>query len=441
MKKFFLATIAICSLSIIHAHAQDESNADAQCFSFEDALFESTRIDPRIDGAKAERDVAAANLMASMAQTRPQLSAFAQFGDSSNGLLQNNSSDNEVGIRLQQNLFNFGAFKLSQLGANEQLKASEHNISQIKETVAQEIATAYLELLRSTAIVTIAQNQENYYREDALTADRRLDGQIITLSDASQIKANYALATSQRIDAVLSRDQAKSRLEILLDLKFECPSSVSAYFAETEAFLNEETLDSLVSQALSNAPALKRSRSRTNAARASSEESNRAGLPVVSLTGFVSFEEDTRRNSSFQLEDFVRREERIGINITSQLFSGGQNRARQHDARARLRGAKSDAASVRASIEDSVTRAWIRVQSQKNAQVALADATANLKTQLDATKLEYDAGRRTLSEVVRAAEAYYETASQASNLRYQYYNNLMLLRAAAFGLSQTNGAY
>jgi adhesin transport system outer membrane protein len=439
MRNKVLCLISLLPFLVPAATAQEETPepAPSQCFRFEEALDIATRIDPRVEGAKAERDLAAANFVGALSQTRPQINAFAQLGEG-DGLLQNNQSDNEVGFQIRQNLYSFGAFKLSQIGAREQLKASEHNIHQVKEDVAQEIATAYLELLRASAIVKIAQEQEDYYKEDALTADLRLDGQIITLSEASQIKANYALATSQRIDAVLSRDSAKRRLAILLDTPVDCADepTTAEYFTDTEDMFAEATLDTLIAQATSSAPAIRSSRARVNAARAATEESRRAGLPIVSLSGFVAYEyEEDVLQPDFTRDDEFQQENRIGLNVTSQIFSGGQNAARRQDARARLRGANSDAASIRAFIEDNVSRAWIRVQSQKDARRVLADARENLKAQLEATELEYEAGRRSLTDVVRAAESYYATASQESNLKYQYYNNLMLLRSNVDGIA------
>ena len=410
------------------------------CWLIEEALFRSVRVDPRVEAAKAERDLAAANFQASLSQSLPQVSTFAQFGESSNGLLQNNQSDNEFGLIVQQNLFDFGATRLGQIGAKAQMSATEHNIDQVKGDVAQEIGTAYLELLRSGDILQLAKEQEDYFARDALTVDDRLKAKAITITDASQIKANYALAVSQTIDATQGRDQAQARLEILLDQEVSCAdrNDTARYFNETEALLDEETLDSLLDLSASNAAALRESRERIRAARATSEQSRRAGLPTVAFSGFISYEEADNNPFTQQSND-LEEQNRVGINITGPLYSGGLNQARQNDARARLRGANSDLASIRSALRDTVTRAWVRAQGQKNSQAALMDARENLATQLENIQREYEIGTRTLREVVDTAEAYYATASQEVNLRYQYYNNMLILRSTAYGLDLPGG--
>lgn len=434
----------VASLSITEKRPVVSPSAAAdqdQCLFFDDALLASVRVDPRIESAKAERDLAAANFQAALSQSLPQVSTFAQFGLSSNGLLQNNQSDNEFGLTVQQGLYNFGATRLSQVGAKAQMSATEHNISQVKADVAQEIGTAYLELLRTNDILALAKKQEDYFAKDALSVDARLRQQAITITDASKIKADLALAQSQTIDATLSRDQAKSRLEILLDEEINCTAknNLMAFFQEARAQVNAESLDSLLDLATSNAAALRESQERIRAARASTEEVRRAGLPTVNLTGFISYQEATANPFLGQTGGGLDERSRIGLNISGPLFTGGLNLARQRDARARLRGANSDLVAIRAALKDTITRAWVRAKGQENSQAALAKATKNLKTQLDNIQQEYDLGTRTLTEVVNVAEAYFQTASQEVNMRYQYYNNLFILYSSAYGLDIPNG--
>ena len=68
MKPVPILLFATAALIVGPAAAQDY----AQCIGFEEALEIATEVNPRIESAKAERDLASANLMGSMAQARPQ---------------------------------------------------------------------------------------------------------------------------------------------------------------------------------------------------------------------------------------------------------------------------------------------------------------------------------------------------------------------------------
>ncbi len=423
---------ACCFLAVSGANAEEQLD----CVPFEEALDIATKVNPRVEGANAERDLATANLLAAKSQSRPQVLFFAQAGQG-DGRLQNNQRDNQVGLQLQQTLYNFGANRLTQAGAREQITAAGYNIEQTKGEAAQEMGTAYLEVLRSAEIQKLTVEQEQYYLQDAETADQRLTAQAITITDASQIKASAAVSASQRIDATLFKDQAQSRFAILLDLDLEyaCPApmSVVVFATETEEILGAETLDSLLSLATRNAAAVKASQSRIRAARATVEQNRRAGLPTVSFQAFVANEEDINTFTGSPTGSRITRD-RVGINVSSQIYSGGLGKARIDDAQARVRGANSDLAAIRASLEDSITRSWVRIQAQQNTLEALAEARRNYKIQLDNVQAEYRIGTRTLAEVVQVAERYYSTASDEINTRYQYYNNLFVLRATVFGL-------
>ena len=420
--------------AMVFASGTAVAQTDQSCIAFEDALAISVDVNPQIEGAEAERDLARANLLATLSQDRPQVVLFAQTGEG-DGRLQNNQRDNQVGIQLQQTLYNFGANRMARASAQEQVQAAEYSIAETQVRVAQETGTAYLEALRSAAIQVLTEEQEQYNLQDALTADERLRAQAITIADASQVKASAAIATSQRIDATLVRDQALTRLALLLDFDSACTSGLSAfiYADDTEEVIERETLDSILDVAARNAASLKRAQSQIRSARATTEQNRRAGLPVISFQAFAAYEEDIDINGP--TGEFITRD-RIGLNVTSQLYSGGLGKARVDDSLARLRSANSELTSARIALEDNVTRAWVRIKAQQQTLEALADARINYRTQLDSIQSEYRIGTRPLGDVVQAAERYYSTASQEINTRYQYYNNLFTLRTTVFGLDE-----
>lgn len=404
------------------------------CFAFTDALEEGYENDPRIAGAKASREQATANLMAAQSQTLPQISMFAQSTDGDQGLLNNRSDRDQAGLQITQNLYNFGANKLAQAGAKADVIAARHDLTQASADAAEEAGSAYLELLRSNEILKLAEDQEAYYEADVNSVDERLSAKAITIADASQVKASYALAVNQRIEAILGRDSARRRLEILIDQPVTCTSrqSAIAFFEATESVLGEETLDSLIGYALDNASGIRSAEARLKAANLFTEEVRRRAMPNVSLSGFVAYDRQIDPNTNTEEWSDLSR---VSVNVSGQLYTGGLNRARGVDANARLRTARSDLQLNRRILEDTVSRAWVQSQAQIPALQAVADARKNLKTQLENVEAEYKIGSRTVTDLVQAADAYYSAASQEINLKYQYYNNLLVLRSAAFGLA------
>ena len=409
----------------------------SQCTTFSDALSAAYHGDPRIEGARGELDRALANLQAARAQSRPQISGFVQAG-SGTGRLLNNQSDNLSAIQYNQTIFTFGAIKYSKLAARAEIRAANANIGRVASEVAQEIGSAYLELLRAEALLKLAEQQEEFYAQNTATADSRLEAQVITISEASQIKANYALARSKRIDTDLARQQARARLESLIGYPLYCVSSLAAdfYFADTEQYIGEITLDELLEESTRLAPEVQRGVARVAAAEALKKQVARGNLPSVSISGFASREyiPESQRGPAFLNPPSYSDRNRIGISINQNFYRGGRGKAELRDAQGRLRIAESELATIRRSIEDMVRRSWVRVQAQEAARQALAEARHQLSVQMEQAQLEYAFGVRRLDEVIRAADAYFNTASQEVETQYQYYNNLFILRANTLGV-------
>ncbi|MGV6800867.1 MAG: TolC family protein [bacterium] len=408
-----------------------------QCFAFTDALEEAYESDPRIEGARAEREQATANYMASVSQRLPQVSIFAQATEGQEGLLNNRSDRNQAGLQISQSLYNFGAGKLAEVGAKTDVIATQYNLEQVSATAAEEAGSAYLELLRANANLALAREQEAYYLEDAQSVDERLTAKAITIADASQIKASYALAVNQRIESILARDSARRRLETITGYPVTCTSvdSAQGYFRTTKSILDDETLDSLLNFSFENAAGIRSAEARLKSANTFTEEVKRRALPSVSLSGFVAYDRtDNAAPGTNEWNDINR----VSLNVSGQLYTGGLGRARNLDAKSRQRTAKSNLATSRRQVEDRVTRAWVRMQAQETALSALSDARRNLKTQLDNIKAENKAGTKSVTQTVQAAEAYYTAASQEINMQYQYYNSLLVLRSTAFGLAADN---
>lgn len=413
----------------------DQPLENDQCTSFSDALSAAYHGDPRIDGARGELERAEANLLAIKAQSKPQITGFVQAGRG-DGRLLNNQVDNLAAIQYSQTIFSFGAIKYAKDAARAELRVANARISGVASEVAQEIGAAYLELLRAEALLALSKEQEEFYAKNAASVDDRLRQQVITISEASQIRANYSLATSRRIDADLTRGQARARLESLIGYPLYCISSPAAdfYFQDTERYIAQKTLDELLGDSMRLAPDVKRTAARVEAAKALQRQTNRNEYPTISISGFVAREyiPESRRNPFNPITYSDRN--RIGLTINQKFYQGGRGEAERRDAAARLTIAQSELENIQRSIADIVRRSWLRVQAQEAARASLAEAKYQLRRQLDETQKEYDIGVRRLDEVIRAADTYFNTAQQEIDIQYQYFNNMFVLRANTLGV-------
>ncbi|MBB4658684.1 TolC family protein [Parvularcula dongshanensis] len=417
MRKLLLAS-ATCALCLpLPAGAQ-------QCLGFGTALTETLSRDPRIDGAEASREQALAGALASYSQNLPQVSLFGQAG-LGNTLPLDRTRDDQVGVQVTQDLFTFGQRSASQAAAKAQLEAARHGVDQTRIDVAEGVALAYIDVLRAQRILQLTEEQAESYGRDADAAAERLSRQVITLTDAAQIRARYAVARSDTLNARVEADGALVRLSVLTGREVPCVEGESATgMLDRQA---EETLAlspvAATDRAMDRSFALRQARSTVRAATARLDEARRAHLPTISANAFALYQDDPGFGQDQQ-------EARIGFALRQDLYTGGRNRARSLDARARLRGAKADEDLQRLIVEDAVRRALSEAQVTLNVGETLLEASVDARTQLRATEIEYERGTKTLTDLVLANETYYGAVRQETNARFAYYSALVRLYAA-----------
>ena len=421
------------------------SPASAQtCLGFETALREALDFDPRIEGAAASADIARANVMAAQALSRPSLSVFGQTGFNDVRPLDQ-TRDDQFGVQATLDLYTFGQRRAAQEAAQAQLQAARYGVAAARAEIAEGVAVAYLDLLRAEAVAVIAREQAASYARDAELSQSRLDRAIITLTDASQIRARFAVAQSDVVNAEVAEEAARARLSVLADAPVPCVEAASATAAlgpgaPAMLALSQEAASQRAKQ---RSFELRQARAGRRAAQASLDEARRANLPTISANAFALYNygevpvfEDGQRvpdpdRPGFPLtEDRFLGDQRVGLSLRQQLYAGGRNAARRADARGRLRQAQSDVDLQALILEDRVRRSLVQAKAAQEAGLELLEAAREGRTQLDATLREYEAGTKTLTDLVLATEAYYGAARQETEARFAFYTALARLYAA-----------
>lgn len=455
-KRFLVSGISLLIMAGPMAHSQDEI-ADlivqnlppveteetatpeelSGCIAMTEALAVALDKDPRIDGAYAQRDIARANLLAARSRNRPQVSLFGQTGFGDTPPLDRRRDD-QVGVQLEQELYSFGARKMATQAAALRYRASVYGVDQSTAQVAEQVALAFLDYARARNVIDLIREKTEAFRQEAETAESRLKRRVMTLTDASQIRARYAGSRSELIDAEVAADLALSRLEVLTGKKISCISepSIRAFVAPEEPRLMALSPESAVDEARANSATIQQVRAQVTAARASYGEAQRANMPVVNLTAFAqAFEENTSDIFGNTDTDYDQ-DSRVGISVSQNLYAGGRIRAQKLDALARLRQARADEDLQLLALDDQIRRALAQARARKEAGIVLLEASDQARIQFDFTKREYDRGTKTLTDLVLASDTYFSAASREIDARYGFYSSLISLYSAMGLLSE-----
>ncbi|MEM9838112.1 MAG: TolC family protein [Pseudomonadota bacterium] len=427
-----LSTLLINAAAVVAAAVAPSAADDtpAQCLHFEEALVGAIDIDPRMDSARGRSDAAKADALLAYSQYAPQIGLFAQVG-LGDTLPLDQIRDDQVGIQGTVDLYTFGRRKHAQAEARALLEAAREGEEEAKVLVLRSVALSFLDVLRANALIELAKQELKIYERDARTVDDRLERQVITIADASQIRAREAVARADLRRAIAQRDAAAVRLEVLSGRKAACVDGISAAdyltYGTAELFLLPE--EQAVDFAMGRSFTVKRAEASVDVAKARVRQANRANLPVLSANGFTLYEYDSDTG------DF-NEESRIGLTLRQELFAGGANRARRLRARSELRQAEADARLERISLEDQVRRALHRAIAAEDIRKALNVASSEANNQLKATERAYELNAVALTDLVIAVETYYGSAAREVNATNEYLTALVELYAALGTISQ-----
>ena len=211
------------------------------------------------------------------------------------------------------------------------------------------------------------------------------------------------------------------------DAKLPSPIELSKLEDETGDELMIPDTTSSVQYAMNHRPDLKQSDYLLKQAEAGVGSARSGYYPTISLAG--SLDGDRINDSGLESEDFGKS---IGLNVSFNLFAGGQTISRVSEAKSRVRESVNNLEDTRISVISDVESAAVRLKAAQE-QLALQRINTELVQQTrDLVEKEYSAGQGSL---VRLNEAQRDLVTAQSNLVL----SLVSMRQAWEGLKSSTG--
>lgn len=134
-----------------------------------------------------------------------------------------NSPQNYVGVNVSSsvNLFN-GFQKKNTIGQNHlNLLASYQDVQKIKNDISLNIAAAYLQILFSEELLSVAQNQADVTKQQVDRTQKMVDAGKLARGSALEIQAQYAAEELNVVNAENQLQLAYLNLQQMLDLPYD----------------------------------------------------------------------------------------------------------------------------------------------------------------------------------------------------------------------------
>ncbi len=348
----------------------------------------------------------------------PVLSAFGShtrygLNDTSIDLITAPDSATAWGLQLSQKFTLNGKELIALRITGETIEKSSYDLSAVKEEFLLGVAAAYVDVLKSTKALEIAEanlNRLSTYR-DAVAVKLKLEE--VAKTDMFRAEAELSRAKAELISAKNQLKYAKAVLSQLGGLKGDYEISDMEPNPDPTKGRN---ISELKEVAYNHRAELKALKKQQDIAEDQVRYYRSEYWPTVSLDGSYS---KTKPNPS---DAFILNEENlsVGLTVTLPLYDGGLKKAQVHEAVSKKRQADLSYRSVKKKIELEVESSYLSVISARSMINALADQVRFARSDYDAVLTQFQYGLANSVDVMDANTLLVTAERQLSEAHYTY---------------------
>ena len=394
----------------------------ARAVTLDDAIAAALAHDPSISIADATRDAAGGRLTQARSAGLPnvrlsgsigvgQLDMRGFFGFSNNGV-----TPAAAQASIEQPLFSGGRVTAERDRARAGLAAAEAGRTHARGQLAAAVATAYGDVLTTSALVESLRRLRDQTVEINRQAGFRFKAGESPSTDVAQAAARLAEAEGALAAAEGAQATARARYRNLVG---EDPVGLAPLPTGPAA---PATLDEAIALAGTNSPDIARAEAALTAARAANHGARAERMPTVGAFA----EAGVVRDQFFP--NYSANAASVGVRANWQLYNGGRTGGRVTETDAEARAAEARVRAARQAVEEQVITLFEGLRTAKLVAVAAADQAraseqarisvahevrVGMKPQLDLLDAEREAALAT-ARVAQADAARVTTAYRLS---------------------------
>lgn len=387
MLKRFLLTCSILATGGIVANG-------ASAESLEEALIKAYQSNPTLEAGRASLRATDEEVSQALSNWRPNVSlsgeaGFRDLDTDQNGTETDNSlTPYTVGAEVVQPLYRGGRTVAETDRAESRIRAARAALRSSEQDVLLQVATAYFNVLRDTAVVELNQNNVRVLeRQLEATRDRFSVGEV-TRTDVSQAEARLAGSKADLISAQGNLANTRAQYERLVGNKpdnLEIPNPLSG--------LPTSVTDVLVI-AQEQHPDVVQAQYTEDAAKSDIRLSEGSLYPEVNLSAGV------QRAYEASQEDLTADSAEILAQVTVPLYQKGAVYSSVRAAKQTAGQARVQVDEARRAVIENATSSWETLVTARASIESQQAQVSSAEVALDGVQREASVGSRTVLDVL-----------------------------------------
>ncbi len=425
--------LALCALAATPALADD----------LREALVNAYNTNPTLQSARANQRAVDESVPISRAQGLPSVDITAthiEFVQQSANAFTAPERNLGVVAAVLVPFYSGGAVRNGIAAAKERVEAGQADLRNSESTLFAQVVAAYMDVLRTEALVALATNNVDVLRTNLEATSDRFQIGDLTITDVAQSRSRLAVAEGDLQSAQAGLIAAR---ETYARLVGQAPGELAA--PPPLPGLPDTVGEAIVS-ALENNPNLEAAKQRAEAAGFDTKVAGAGRLPTLGAFVNGQYSDFYGTLGGPIAANFAQSEKtaNAGVRLTIPIFQGGLPAARQRQAGARESAALEDViASERAVIAE--TRSTYANWQAANGVIKSAQAAVEAaELSLEGVRAENSIGNRQILDVLNAEQELVQARAQLVTARRNAYvagfNLLALMgRAEARDLNLDTG--
>ena len=331
---------------------------------------------------------------------RPTVQGTAQFGyANTDGVvfgnnIKSNTFPNSAGFTITENIFNGNKTTSNVRQAESQVHESRETTRNTEQNTLQNGATAYMNVLRDTAILELNKNNITVLEEQLRQTRDRFNVGEVTRTDVAQAESSLATARSQYFTAQANLATSIANYRQIIGVE---PKRLEA--ARPIDRLLPSNLDGAIQLALAEHPAIQAAFHNVDSAALQVQIAESALYPTLNVVAGVQ-----QANAQQGISTYREFQATVLGQFSVPLYQGGAEYATIRQAKELLSQARLQADLQRDMIRANVVSTWGQLQSSKAVIRSSEAAVKSSEIALDGVREEAKVGQRTTLDVLMAQQ-------------------------------------
>lgn len=317
------------------------------------------------------------------------------------------------GIGLRQPLFNVGAY-VGYDQSRKRAKAAEARYQDTADFLLYRVCQAYLNAVYAEEHMGVVREQEKALSRQVTMARRYFEAGEGTVGDVHDTEARYADVVYQLTDAEKLLTTTRNALELLIGRP---PGTLRRLGPGLDPMPPEPpSVESWVEAARTGNPALRYYRLGVEVAQDEILKARSLHLPTLDANASYA-----RRNT---VSDYVPTQTvewyAVGVQLTVPVFSGGYALAKTREAVERKAQSEEDYRKALTDVTQKITDAFYGMEASRSKIGSTAQAVRAYETALTSTQRAFEAGVRSVVDVLNAQTNLFRAKAEWVRARHEY---------------------